>query len=382
MEPAVAVMYHEQLAGLLLRALDTRCKWVVAYSGQQRGAGTAEDATAAGIAQFGSAEVHAIESAAIKALAALVMKLSESKFKPLFLRLVEWANAGSSAAASDSSRSSAQGQARAAAFMAAVCTLAHRLRGVFVPYYRYFSVLLMKHLAGINADTGKRPNKKQKKAAAAAANQAGQDATLVSGWLARLCAVRAVHLLALHVPAGPAAQEQQEGFDRLLPLLVDQVSQGPPAAVAAVLAKQGSDSALDLPGGPAAALGAVGKAVAAAGASQQLLDCCDIVGTAAVGALLQLAMAGGSDVVWKPLHHALLMATRGGNIRAKLLALGGVSRLAELLREEYLMLLPEALPFVSELIEDGDMAVEAAAQGLVVQLEALSGERLEQYLRT
>jgi U3 small nucleolar RNA-associated protein 10 len=107
---------------------------------------------------------------------------------------------------------------------------------------------------------------------------------------------------------------------------------------------------------------------------------CDAVGCAAIGALLQMATAGGSDVYWKPLHHAVLMSTRGGGVRAKLLGLGVVSRLAELLREEYLMLLPEALPFVAELIEEGEVAVEGAAQGLVAQLEALSGERLEQYL--
>jgi U3 small nucleolar RNA-associated protein 10 len=75
------------------------------------------------------------------------------------------------------------------------------------------------------------------------------------------------------------------------------------------------------------------------------------------------------------------MASRGGSVRAKLLALGGVSRLVGLLREEYLMLLPEALPFIAELLEDGEVGVEAGAQGLVAQMEALSGERLEQYLK-
>ncbi len=45
-------------------------------------------------------------------------------------------------------------------------------------------------------------------------------------------------------------------------------------------------------------------------------------------------------------------------------------------------LLPEAIPFVAELLEDPDVAVEAAAQRLVAQLETLSGEKLDQYLRT
>lgn len=51
------------------------------------------------------------------------------------------------------------------------------------------------------------------------------------------------------------------------------------------------------------------------------------------------------------------------------------------LSEEYLALLPETLPFLAELLEDAELAVEAAAAALVKQLEALSGESLEQYLR-
>jgi U3 small nucleolar RNA-associated protein 10 len=402
-EPSVAMTYHEQLLALLLRALDTRHKWLAAATGQQqqqRAAGAADSpdaaAAAAAIASFGHSEVHAVEAAAVAALAALVMKLSESKFKPLFLRIVDWANVGSSSStAGDASCSIAQSQGRAAAFLAAVCTLSHRLRSVFAPYYRYFSTLLMKHLAGEplwgaagGGSREKRPKKKHRKsaaaAAAAAAGEPGQEGLLLSGWLARLRAVRAVHLLALHDPAGSspaAAQEQQERFDRLLPLVVEVLADGPPASIAAVVAAQGADSVLDLPGGAVAALGAAGKAAVDAGGAAALQEHCDAVGCAAVSALLQMATAGGSDVYWKPLHHAVLMATRGGGVRAKVLGLGAVSRLAELLREEYLMLLPEALPFVAELIEDGEVAVEGAAQGLVAQLEALSGERLEQYLK-
>ena len=51
------------------------------------------------------------------------------------------------------------------------------------------------------------------------------------------------------------------------------------------------------------------------------------------------------------------------------------------LNEEYLTLLPETLPFLAELLEDSELAVEARAAALVKQLEALSGESLEQYLR-
>ncbi|KAF6260626.1 hypothetical protein COO60DRAFT_1700230 [Scenedesmus sp. NREL 46B-D3] len=373
MEPSVAMTYHEQLLALLLRALDTRHKWLAATAGQQQPAaagatdGPEAAAAAAAVAAFGHAEVHAVEAAAVAALAALVMKLSESKFKPLFLRIVDWASAGSSgSAAGDSSSSHAQAQGRAAAFLAAVCVLSHRLRSVFAPYHRYFSTMLMKHLAGEplwGAAGGDGGEKRPKRSTGSQGQPRQQQLSPPTG-------------------ASPAAaQEQQERFDRLLPLAVEVLAEGPPASIAAVVAAEGADSALDAPGGAVAALGAAGKAAADAGGAAALQQHCDAVGCAAVGALLQMATTGGSDVYWKPLHHAVLMVTRGGGVRAKLLGLGAVSRLAELLREEYLMLLPEALPFVAELMEDGEVAVEGAAQGLVAQLEALSGERLEQYLK-
>jgi len=55
-------------------------------------------------------------------------------------------------------------------------------------------------------------------------------------------------------------------------------------------------------------------------------------------------------------------------------------QLAGQLSEEYLALLPETLPFLSELLEDAELAVEARTQRLVRHLETLSGESLAQYL--
>jgi U3 small nucleolar RNA-associated protein 10 len=388
LEPADAVKYHEQLAGLLLQALGTRSRWLASAADHTQqlpsAAASAADAAtaaaaAAAVAGFSSQQVWEVEGAAVRALAALTMKLSESRFKPMFLRMLDWTNAASGG---DSQQQ--QGIGRVAALLGAVCTFSERLRGVFSHYYRYFFTLLMQQLAGEGLSGGKR-SKKKRKLSAVASDAAGGDAALLSSWLARLRAVRAVHLLALHEGSqhdSPAArQEQQERFDKLMPLLVELLQDGPPAAVAAQLAVQGADPSLDLPNSPAAALGAVGAAVAEAGASKVVEESCDILGTAAVGALVQMAVSGGSDIVWKPLHHALLLATRGGSTRAKLLALGGVSRLAELLREDYLNLLPEALGFIAELVEDGELAVEAAAQGLLAQLESMSGEKLEQYLK-
>eukprot|EP00775_Hariotina_reticulata_P011838 gene11838-11982_t len=370
--------------------LGTKWDHALAACGRSGGIGQVSPAPALALLELVAAMAAAMEpstAAAVRALAATVMKLSESKFKPFFLRMQEWATTSSTTAVD---ASGALSVGRAAAFLAAVNMFGQRLRSVFVPYYRYYSALLMKHLVddGGTGGSGDRRAKKKRKSSVAdssATTAATSEALQLSRWLARLRAVRAVHLLAVHESAAgltSVQQDQQERFERLLPLVVEQLAAGPPAVVASVLADEGADSLLDLPGGAVAALGPVGRAVVEAGGAAALQDNVDMLGRAALGASLQMAVAGGSDVTWKPLHHAVLMVTRGGSVRAKLLALGGVSRLAELLKEEYLMLLPEALPFVSELIEDGDVAVEGAAQGLVAQLEELSGEKLEQYLKT
>jgi U3 small nucleolar RNA-associated protein 10 len=47
----------------------------------------------------------------------------------------------------------------------------------------------------------------------------------------------------------------------------------------------------------------------------------------------------------------------------------------------YLALLPETVPFVAELMEDDHIEVERATQLLIKQIESLSGESMENYLK-
>lgn len=69
LEPATAATMADQVFGLLRKALDTRRE-----------------------ARFGDpADVEAVERAAAAALVATTMKLKDTRFKPLFLGLLEWA---------------------------------------------------------------------------------------------------------------------------------------------------------------------------------------------------------------------------------------------------------------------------------------------------
>ena len=77
----------------------------------------------------------------------------------------------------------------------------------------------------------------------------------------------------------------------------------------------------------------------------------------------------------------VLMATRSAVETERLRALAVVQGLVSHAREDYLVLLPEALPFLAELLEDPEMHVVAATQALLKDLESLSGESLDEYLR-
>lgn len=91
--------------------------------------------------------------------------------------------------------------------------------------------------------------------------------------------------------------------------------------------------------------------------------------------------AGGGDARWRPLNHAVLMASRSEDPCTRLLSLEAVAVLANSLSDEYLPLLPEALPFLAELLEDVEGQVERRAAGVVKALEELSGEDLSQYMK-
>lgn len=59
-----------------------------------------------------------------------------------------------------------------------------------------------------------------------------------------------------------------------------------------------------------------------------------------------------------------------------------MSALVSRLAEEYLVMLPEAIPFLAELLEDTTYEVEARAQALVKQLEGIAGESLDPYMKS
>jgi len=105
-------------------------------------------------------------------------------------------------------------------------------------------------------------------------------------------------------------------------------------------------------------------------------------GGSVVGCLTALGLAGGNEQLWKPLNHAVLQAC-GDESRSEVRR-AGLTCLLELMKslgEEYMVLLPENLPVLAELLEDTNEEVASLAKEVVTLAEELIGESLEDSLR-
>ncbi|KAA6423835.1 MAG: U3snoRNP10 and NUC211 domain-containing protein, partial [Trebouxia sp. A1-2] len=293
-----------------------------------------------------------IEQGSVAVLLALTMKLSEAKFKPLFLRLLDWASTPPAA------QPDAKPLGRQVALFTAVLGLIERLRSVFVPYFRYLVDPIAAHLGGSAVEAEGHRRKKKKKSTAGMLDVADESSTeagvVEDTWHLRFKVVQALHSCFLY---DTVSFLDEARFHRLLPLLVVQLAAQPPTAVSALFGAQQTPSA------------APGLGI-------------DLFGDAVVSALVQMAVTANNDALWKSLNHQTLMATRSQrSVSKRLRAVAAVEGLVGRMREEYLLLLPETIPFVAELLEDPEHQVRVVTQRLIKTLEELSGESLEQYLQ-
>ncbi|KAJ1984272.1 snoRNA-binding rRNA-processing protein utp10 [Dimargaris cristalligena] len=96
-------------------------------------------------------------------------------------------------------------------------------------------------------------------------------------------------------------------------------------------------------------------------------------------ALGALAKRYNKEDQWKALNHQVLMFTRNPHNYVRVAALLIIQHLYNTLKEELLILLPETIPFLFEVIEDEDPWVEKTAQQTVNLIEQYLGEPLRRY---
>ncbi len=77
----------------------------------------------------------------------------------------------------------------------------------------------------------------------------------------------------------------------------------------------------------------------------------------------------------------VLIATRSDDAVERRRALEVMLQLVGRLGEEYVILLPEAMPFLAELLEDPELHIQNGARALLRKLEEITGEDLDGYLK-
>lgn len=285
--------------------------------------------------------VYEIESEAIFCMLQLVLRLNESKFKPIFFRLVEWATTSPAGAKKASI-------ARRTTFFNVINILTENLKSVFTGY---FSSLVTLILDALTETTG---------------NHA-ERLTL------QVVTMRSLTRCFMY---DTTAFLNESMFEKLLHPLID------------VLVQNTSIHALS--SNPDEMISKHGLAPEAI--FDDMMTCpdwikssLDIYSRTVIVCLSQMTNASGmndGEARWRPLHHAVLMATRASSADARCAALETTMAICNLLQEEYLPLLPEALPFLSELLEDEDSRVEKRTVEVLKEMEKISGEDLKQYLAT
>lgn len=99
-----------------------------------------------------------------------------------------------------------------------------------------------------------------------------------------------------------------------------------------------------------------------------------------------LALIKSSPAVVKKLNHAVLMTTRHDDESVRFAALDAIQNFYELeegggLGEDLLQYLPETIPFLAEILEDGSERVEKKGRMVIAKIEGLLGESLHEHLR-
>ncbi|KAK6117849.1 hypothetical protein DH2020_048412 [Rehmannia glutinosa] len=281
--------------------------------------------------------INVVEQNVINAVVNLTMKLTETMFRPLFVKTVEWSGLN----VEGDENTPGKADSRAISFFNLVNKLAESHRSLFVPYFKYLLDGCVRGLVDTEGiEIGVTPKKKKAKLHNKTKDRDG--ALSLQVWHLRALILSSLHKCFLHDTGSSKFLDSSNFQARSTSELVME----PPVSI---------ENHHDVP-------------------------CVKEVDDLLVACVGQMAVTAGSDLLWKPLNHEVLMQTRSEKIRARLLGLRIVKYLIENLKEEYLVFLPETIPFLGELLEDVELPVKSLAQEILKEMETMSGESLRQYL--
>ncbi|KAJ7987637.1 hypothetical protein DPEC_G00328550 [Dallia pectoralis] len=256
-------------------------------------------------------ETKEIEGYVIDCLLAMVMKLSEVTFRPLFFRLFDWCKTESEA------------KDRLLTFYRLSDRIADRLKGLFV--------LFSGHLVKPFSDLLHQTNVTKTDAAFFKMGDNVEKSCLLLEYV-----LDCLHKICLYDTQRFVSKDRA---DALMAPLVDQLEN---------------------------TLG--GEEIYQTRVTQHLVPC--------VG---QFCVAVADDTQWKTLNYQVLLKTRHSSSKVRFSALLVLLELAAKLRENYMVLLPETIPFLAELMEDECEEVEHQVQKVIHEMETILGEPLQSY---
>ncbi|ORX59122.1 ARM repeat-containing protein [Piromyces finnis] len=121
--------------------------------------------------------------------------------------------------------------------------------------------------------------------------------------------------------------------------------------------------------------------------SQMLMKTDDIEGyreamnTYLVPCLGELAVNVKNEDMWKSLNKQVMMQSRHENPEVRIISLKVLEEFYKRLGEEFLILLPETVPFLAELMEDDNEDVEKLTQKVLNQIQQYLGEDISKYFQ-
>ncbi|KAL3283043.1 hypothetical protein HHI36_006201 [Cryptolaemus montrouzieri] len=95
--------------------------------------------------------------------------------------------------------------------------------------------------------------------------------------------------------------------------------------------------------------------------------------------IVHFAVATADDALWKQMNYQVLLKMRNTNPTIRLISLKCLTELVKQLGEDFLPLLPETIPFLSELLEDEEESVEKSCKKSIQEMEKVLGENLQKY---
>ncbi|KAG0048658.1 HEAT repeat-containing protein 1 [Gryganskiella cystojenkinii] len=280
------------------------------------------------------ATVAVVEDAIIRAFMQLVMKLNETLFKPLFLKSLDWSTTELQVAKA----SSQDMQDRLIFFYKLIDSLLDHLKSIVAPYYGYVVDNVIEVLTGYAMKS---------KASSSYEDEDNTDTVVKRREMDELWPwmISSLQKCFLHDNDGLWNADR---FEKLLHPLVNQL-----------LVTSPSESATT------------------AGSEWKSYE--TRVKSFLVPCLGQLAVTLSNDALWKPLNYHVMLKTREQDKRVRLSALLVLQEFYKRLGEEFLILLPETIPFLAELMEDDDHEVEALTQQVIADIEVYLGGSLQKY---